>query len=158
METSPGASPKGFRRRRAQSAGKRGCRGDLRCANYEVGWSRLSVGLGRGALISATPRYRPNSSAWKNVAMCQSLKSAQCLAGDAVRLTPSEDSTGRDFASLENGVNRRIDRCRSKEVRRSHESQGRGRQVLNLGMLSSTNEHRESTSVQWFYPFLLATP
>ncbi len=30
-----------------------------------------------------------------------------------------------------------IDRCRSNEVRRSHQSQGPGGQILNLGMLLS---------------------
>ena len=37
------------------------------------------------------------------------------------------------------GVTRLIDRCRSNEVRRSHQSQGPGRQILNLGMLFSAN-------------------
>jgi hypothetical protein len=81
--------------------------------------------------------------------MGQDLKSAQCSAGRrAVRRARRgrlDLSPGRVFASSrahlenKNGVTRLIDRCRSNEVRHSHQSQGQGRQILNLGMLFSAN-------------------
>ena len=55
-----------------------------------------------------------------------------------------------------NRVNQLVDRCRSNEMRRRSHLVAPV-QILSLGMLSPTNERGESTSVQWFYPFLLTT-
>ena len=108
------------------------------------------AGLLRDSCVRLRPRYRPNSSAQPNGLKPENYPNAKpadalcVLHGSGFPLVSLAGSLrARERTWRTNGVTRLSDRCRSNEVRRSHQLQSPGRQILNLGMPFSVNVPNE---------------